>query len=55
MLSAGYIDGKCGKFVSKGSLRRPFGFNFEALNGYESRYIKEMMNIGTMTDDELFS
>lgn len=55
MLSAGYIDGKCGKFVSKGSLNRPFDFNFEALSGYESKYIKEMMNIGLMTDDELFS
>lgn len=55
MLSAGYIDGKCGEFVSKGSLKRPFYFNFEAFNGYESGYIKEMMNIGNMTDDELFS
>lgn len=55
MLSMGYIDGKCGEFVSKGSLKRPFEFDFEALNGYESRYIKEMMNIGRMTDDELFS
>lgn len=55
MLSMGYIDGKCGEFVSKGSLKRPFSFNFEAINGYESRYIKEMMNIGNMTDDELFS
>ena len=55
MLTAGYIDGKCGEFFSRGSLRRPFEFNFEALSGYESRYIKEMMNIGKMTDDELFS
>ncbi|QGH76900.1 hypothetical protein [Escherichia phage BEK6] len=55
MLSAGYIDGKCGKFVSKGSLRRPFNFSFEALNGYESKYIKDMMNICNMTDDDLFS
>ena len=55
MLSAGYIDGKCGEFVSKGSLKRPFNFNFEALSGYESKYIKEMMKIATMTDDELFS
>lgn len=55
MLSMGYIDGKCGEFVSKGSLKRPFGFNFEALNGYESKYIKDMMRIATMTDDELFS
>lgn len=55
MLTAGYIDGKYGEFVSKGSLKRPFDFNFEALGGYQSKYIKEMMNIGTMTDDELFS
>lgn len=55
MLTAGYIDGKCGEFSSKGSLKRPFDFNFEAFNGYESKYIKEMMNIGKMTDDELFS
>ena len=55
MLTAGYIDGKCGEFVSKGSLKRPFDFNFEAPGGYQSKYIKEMMNIGTMTDDELFS
>lgn len=55
MLSAGYIDGKCGDFVSSGRLKRPFEFDFEALKGYESKYIKEMMNIGAMTDDELFS
>ena len=55
MLSMGYIDGNCGEFVSKGSLKRPFEFNFEALSGYESKYIKEMMNIGTMTDEDLFS
>ena len=55
MLSAGYIDGKCGEFVSTGSLKRPFDFSFESFNGYHSKYIKEMMNIGTMTDDELFS
>lgn len=55
MLSMGYIDGKCGEFVSKGSLKRPFEFNFEAINGHGSKYIKDMMNIGKMTDDELFS
>lgn len=55
MLTAGYIDGKCGEFVSKGSLKRPFDFNFDALRGYDSKYIKDMMNIGAMTDDELFS
>ena len=55
MLTAGYIDGKCGEFVSKGSLKRPFEFNFEAMTGYDSRYIREMMNVGKMTDDELFS
>lgn len=55
MLTAGYIDGKCGEFVSKGSWKRPIEFNFEALSGYGSKYIKEMMNIGRMTDDELFS
>ena len=54
MLTTGYIDGKCGEFVSKGSLKRPFGFNFEALSGYESKYIKDMMNIRNMTDDDLF-
>ena len=55
MLTIGYIDGKCGEFVSKGSLKRPFEFNFEALTGYDSKYIKDIMNIGKMTDDELFS
>lgn len=55
MLSLGYIDGKCGEFVSKGSLKRPFQFDFEALNGYQSGYIKDIMNMGSMTDDELFS
>lgn len=54
MLTAGYIDGKRGEFVSKGSLKRPFDFKFEVFNGYESKYIKEMMNVGRMTDDELF-
>ena len=39
MLTAGYIDGKCGEFVSKGSLKRPFDFNFDALSRSEERRV----------------
>jgi hypothetical protein len=54
MMTAGYIDGVCGKFWSKGSSKRPFGFELYSLDGMRNDWIRDMARIGEMGDDELF-
>ncbi|WWD11040.1 hypothetical protein CPL00134L_CDS0045 [Escherichia phage Phagiculus] len=34
--------------------RRPFGFEFRSFRGNDEDYIKEIMSINEMSDDELF-
>lgn len=53
-MTAGYIDGVNGNYWSKGSTKRPFGFNLRCLEGESNKYSNEMMNIKEMTDEELF-
>lgn len=54
MMTAGYIDGVCGKYWSKGSSNRPFGFELYSLDGMRNDWIRDMARIGEMGDDELF-
>jgi hypothetical protein len=54
MMMAGYIDGVCGKYWSKGSSKRPFGFELYSLDGMRNDWIRDMARIGEMGDDELF-
>ena len=54
MMTAGYIDGVCGKYWSKGSSKRPFGFELYSLDGMRNDLIRDMARIGEMGDDELF-
>lgn len=54
MMTAGYIDGVCGKYWSKGSSKRPFGFELYSLDGMRNDWIMDMDRIGEMGDDELF-
>lgn len=54
MMTAGYIDGVCGKYWSKGSSKRPFGFELYSLDGMRNDWIRDMDRIGEMGDDELF-
>lgn len=54
MMTAGYIDGVCGKYWSKGSSKRPFGFELYSLDGMRNDWIRDMARIGEMGDDELF-
>lgn len=54
MMTAGYIDGVCGKYWSKGSSKRPFGFELYSLDGMRNDWIMDMARIGEMGDDELF-
>lgn len=54
MMTAGYIDGVCGKYWSKGSSKRPFGFELYGLDGMRNDWIRDMARIGEMGDDELF-
>lgn len=54
MMTAGYIDGVCGKYLSKGSSKRPFGFELYSLDGMRNDWIRDMARIGEMGDDELF-
>ncbi|HEF0535422.1 hypothetical protein [Escherichia phage ES] len=55
MLTAGYLDGVNGVYWCKGSIKRPFQFEFMSLEGRSSDYVSEMMNIANMSDDELFA
>lgn len=55
MLTAGYLDGVNGVYWSKGSSKRPFQFEFMSLDGKSSDYVSEMMNIASMSDEELFA
>lgn len=54
MMTAGYIDGVCGKYWSKGSSKRPFGFELYSLDGMRNDWIRDMARIWEMGDDELF-
>lgn len=54
MMTAGYIDVVCGKYWSKGSSKRPFGFELYSLDGMRNDWIRDMARIGEMGDDELF-
>lgn len=54
MMTAGYIDGVCGKYWSKGSSKRPFGFELYSMDGMRNDWIRDMARIGEMGDDELF-
>lgn len=54
MMTAGYIDGVCGKYWSKGSSKRPFGFELYSLDGMRNDWIRDMARIGEIGDDELF-
>lgn len=54
MMTAGYIDGVCGKYWSKGSSKRPFGFELYSIDGMRNDWIRDMARIGEMGDDELF-
>lgn len=54
MMTAGYIDGVCGKYWSKGSSKRPFGFELYSLDGMRNDWIRDMARIWEIGDDELF-
>lgn len=55
MMTAGYIDGVCGKFwCISGSARRPFGFEFYTFEGMRNEWVRDMSRIGEIGDDELF-
>lgn len=53
MATAGYLDIKYRYAIARPS-RRPFCFELYSLEGMKNEYIREMMNIGDMSDDELF-
>lgn len=56
MMSAGYLDGVGGKFwCKKGSVGRPFNFELYSLEGEKNEWIRDVMRIGEMSDDELFT
>lgn len=54
MMTLKYIDGVSGKYWSLGSIRRPFNFELYSLEGEKNDYVKEIMSIGSMSDEELF-
>lgn len=55
MCTLGYLDMKNGAAFVTERIRRPFNFDFRALNGNDSRYIKRIMELGEMSDEEFFN
>ena len=53
-MTAGYIDGVKNLYWVISKSRRPFGFEFMSFRGNDEVYIKEIMSINEMSDDELF-
>ena len=53
MATAGYLDIK-DRYATSRPSRRPFCFELYSLEGMKSEYIRDMMNIGEMSDDEIF-
>lgn len=54
MCTLGYLDLKNGVATCRGSYKRPYGFEFRSLEGEKNKYIKTMLHIGEMSDDELW-
>lgn len=55
MMTAGYLDGVGGKFwCKKGSVNRPFSFELYSLEGMQNEWLRDVLRIGEMSDDELF-
>lgn len=54
MVSAGYLDGVRRVFWCKNKMARPFGFELYSMEGEKNQYVRDIMNIGTMSDEELF-
>lgn len=53
-MTSGYIDGVNNWYWAISKSRRPFGFEFRSFRGNGEDYIKEIMSINEMSDDELF-
>lgn len=55
MMTAGYLDGVGGKFwCKKGSANRPFSFELYSLEGMQNEWVRDVLRIGEMSDEELF-
>lgn len=54
MCTFGYLDMKNGLAFVTARIKRPFGFDFRSLNGNESGYVRMIMNLGAMSDEEFF-
>lgn len=56
MMTAGYLDGVGGKFwCKKGSANRPFSFELYSLEGMQNEWVRDVLRIGEMSDEELFT
>lgn len=53
-MTEGYLDCSGGVFSCNGRNKRPKLFTLYCFEGYQTRYIHEMMNIGELGDDDLF-
>lgn len=54
MATLGYLGIDKGVVTCYGSNKRPFGFELYSLEGERNQYIREMLHIGEMSDEELF-
>lgn len=54
MCSLGYLDMMKGVAWVRSTLKRPFGFELESLDAVNSNYIRRMVNVGKMNDEQIF-
>ena len=55
LCSLGYLDMSAGKAWVRNKDARPMGFQIHTLEARTSDYIRLMMNVGKMSDEELFN
>ena len=53
-MTDGYLNCEHGVFSCKGKRKRPVMMKLHCVEGYDNRYIWEMMHIGELSDEELF-
>ena len=50
----GYLDGKNGAVWCAGPDNREIGFDFRSFEGMDNRYMREMMHLDQLSDEQLF-
>ena len=53
-MTEGYLECVSGVFSCRGKIKRPVMMKLYCTEGYDNRYVWEMMHVGEMSDEDLF-